>query len=91
MSPDGRTAASRDYRIVKLWNIETLREVVTLRWTESPRTADSNWTLSFDPRGKFLIAAEFPEPRLSADVRLRVWKAPSYDQIDSSGPQRLVR
>ena len=36
ISPDGRTAASLGNKI-KLWNLDTLREVVTLPWPERER------------------------------------------------------
>jgi len=70
-SPDGKTlATSSNDATVKLWNVSTQREMVTLTGPE--RRVDS---VAFSPDGKRLAA-------LSWDKKVWVWKAASLMEAD---------
>ena len=63
-SPDGKTIASASEGRVKLWNVRTLEETITLT-DFLPMPLD----LEFSPNGESLVAAAF-------EGAIRVWKAP---------------
>ena len=71
-SPDGRRLAtggsSRDS--VKLWDLATYRELVTL-------SAQGNlfWFASFSPDGNWIAAGSYFEGQLN------LWRAPSWEEI----------
>jgi WD40 repeat protein len=63
-APDGRRALSGSFdRTVRLWDVETGREVS--RWT----AADQVWTVAFSPDGRHLAASGY-------DASIDVWAAP---------------
>ena len=82
VSPDSKTAASVSKQVVKLWNLETRREVVSLDWPEH-----DGWPiLDFEPTGRFLVAMAWSDEGLA----VRVWEAPSFEEIAGDAPVRVV-
>src|SRR5262245_4847164 len=76
-APDGKTLAtgSHDGR-VKLWNVATEQEVVTLP-LEGMFTS-----LKFSPDGGTLVVS-CTVPESSLEPRIRLWHAPSFEEIEA--------
>jgi WD40 repeat protein len=68
-SPDGRTLASSGDSRVKLWNLATRQEMLTLERFGSPPSR----TL-FSPDGSGLITS-------LSDGRTQLWHAPTFEEI----------
>ena len=75
-SPDGQrlAAGSDEAEAVKIWDMETLQELLTLpgRGRRFDRTA-------FSPDGDTLAT-------MNVDGQFRLWHAPSWDQIERAEP-----
>jgi WD40 repeat protein len=73
-SPDGRRLATggngRD--AVKLWDLSTFRELLTL-----PGQGSEFHYMAFSTNGKWLAA-------FNSDGKLHLWHAPSRDQIEAA-------
>ena len=68
-SPDGKTLASCGDSRVKLWNIETLQEILTLF-----RSSSGTGAALFSSDGSCLATS-------SQDDRVQLWRAPSFEEI----------
>jgi WD40 repeat protein len=68
-SPDGKTLASCGDSRVKLWNIETLQEILTLF-----RSSSGTGAALFSSNGSCLATS-------SQDDRVQLWRAPSFEEI----------
>jgi WD40 repeat protein/serine/threonine protein kinase len=68
-SPDGKTLASCGDNRVKLWNIETLQEILTL-----VRFSSAAGVALFSSDGSCLATS-------SHDDRVQLWRAPSFEEI----------
>jgi eukaryotic-like serine/threonine-protein kinase len=71
-SPDGRTLATAVDQ-VKLWNVATRQEVVTLRGHER-----NIFGALFSPNGNVLVTADY-------EGAVRLWSAPPLEAIDGHG------
>jgi len=74
-SPDGRrlaTGGSSGRDAVKLWDLSTRRELMTLSGQ-----GDSFWFVAFSPDGRWLAACSREEGKL------HLWRAPSWDEIEA--------
>ena len=68
-SPDGKTLASCGDSRVKLWNIETVQEILTLA-----RFSSAGLVAMFSSDGSALAAG-------STDEHGKLWHAPSFEEI----------
>ena len=68
-SPDGKTLASCGDSRVKLWNIETLQEILTLA-----RFNSTAGVALFSSDGSCLATS-------STDDHVQLWRAPSFEEI----------
>src|SRR5260221_481880 len=75
-SPDGRTLAAGTLNgEIKLWNVDTRREMVTLRGHTTMVGA-----VGFSPNGRLLVSA--------GGETLRLWQALALDDTDSTTQAR---
>jgi WD40 repeat protein len=72
-SPDGRTLASCGDSRVKLWNLGTRQEILTLARFGSPPSR-----IFFSPDGSGLVTS-------LSDGRMQLWHAPSFEEIAAAG------
>ena len=69
-SPDAKTLASCADTRVKLWNIETVQEILTLF-----RSSSGTGTALFSSDGSCLATS-------SQDDRVQLWRAPTFQEIE---------
>ncbi len=69
-SPDGKYLASGSWdNSVKLWNIESQKEVTTLQGH-----SESVYSVAFSPDGKYLASG-------SADNTVKLWSMENFQEI----------
>ena len=71
-SPDGKTLASCGDSRVKLWNIETLQEILTLA-----RFSSAACVALFSSDGSCLATSSY-------DERVQLWRAPTFEEITTT-------
>jgi WD40 repeat protein len=77
-APDSRTLASASAdSTIKLWNITTQQELLSVRKTTAPASG-----LLFSPDGRLLVG--WPNLWFGGEGELQVFRAPSLEDIDAA-------